>query len=80
MGKNLFESFKKYAVEAESAEDFCYRYHHHKAYHERGKEYMEIDLESHKKELEKNGYTIIPQGSSTTGGIVSWYGKNGGGK
>jgi len=78
MGKSLFESFKKYAVDAESMEDFCDRYHHRKAYHERGKEYMACDLVSHKKELEKEGYTMIPQGSSVTGGIVSWYGKKGG--
>jgi len=78
MKKSLFELFKKYAVEAESIEDFCNRYHSRKAYHERGAEYMACDLESHKKELEKEGYTIIPQGSSTTGGAVTWYGKNGG--
>lgn len=70
-----FESFKKYEVKAENLRDFCGRYHRHGAYHDRGEEYMQSDYESHKKELERDGFTIIPRGSSTTGGVVSYYGK-----
>ena len=72
---SLYEKFKKYAVAADSVEDFCNRYHRRSAYHDRGSEYMEYDLQDHIKELEKYGYTIIPQGSSTTGDVVAYYGK-----
>jgi hypothetical protein len=71
----LYEKFKKYQMPADSTEDFCMKYHKRSAYHDRGKEYMECDLQSHKEELEKYGYTIIPGSSSTTGDIVSYYGK-----
>ena len=71
---SLFEKFKKYAVQADSIEDFCLKYHRRSAYHDRGKDYMEADLESHKEEFEKYGYTIIPSSSTTTGDIVSYYG------
>ena len=70
-----FKAFQKYAVEAKSLEDFCDRYHRRGAYHDRGEEYMKADYEDHKKELERDGFTFIPQGSSTTGDVVSYYGK-----
>jgi hypothetical protein len=35
---------------------------------------MDYDLQSHIKEFEQNGYTMIPQGSSTTGDVVTFYG------
>lgn len=69
----LFEKFKKYQVPAESIEAFCNTYHKRSAYHDRGKDYMAYDLESHKRELEKYGYTIIPSHDSTTGEVVSYY-------
>jgi hypothetical protein len=72
---DLFQSFKKYAVKANSIEDFCNKYHNAAAFHNRGKEYMEIDIASHKKEFAEEGYTIIPQGSSIIGDVVSYYGK-----
>ena len=72
---SLYEKFKKYAVSADSVKDFCNRYHRRSAYHDRGAEYMECDLQDHIKEFEKYGYTIIPQGSSTTGDVVAYYGK-----
>lgn len=71
----LFEMFKKYAVKADSLEEFCNMYHRRGAYHDRGEEYMKADYEDHKRELERDGFTIIPQGSSTTGYVVSYYGK-----
>ena len=70
-----FKAFSKYAVEANSLEEFCDRYHRHGAYHDRGEEYMKADYEHHKEEMERDGFTFIPQGSSTTGGVVSYYGK-----
>lgn len=69
-----YETFKKYAMPAESVEDFCLKYHRRGAYHDRGADYMEYDLQDHKKELEKYGFTIIPKGSSTTGYVVAYYG------
>ena len=72
----LYEVFKKDAVPADSVEDFCLKYHRRSAYHDRGKDYMECDLKSHKEELEKYGYTIIPGSSSTTGDVVAYYGKD----
>ena len=71
----LYEKFKKYQLPADSIEDFCMKYHKRSAYHDRGKEYMDCDLASHKEDLEKDGYTIIPGSSSATGDIVSYYGK-----
>lgn len=73
----LYEKFKKYTMPADSIEDFCLKYHKRSAYHDRGKDYMACDLESHKEEMEKYGYTIIPGSCSTTGDIVSYYGGNG---
>lgn len=70
-----YVAFQKYAVKASSLEEFCDKYHRPGAYHDRGEEYMKADYESHKKDMEREGFTIIPQGSSTTGGIVSYYGK-----
>lgn len=70
-----YVAFQKYAVEAESLEDFCDRYHRRGAYHDRGEEYMQADYESHKKEMERDGFTFIPAGSTTTGYPMSYYGK-----
>jgi hypothetical protein len=72
-----YELMKEYEVQAESVKDFCEKYHSHKAYHDRGAEYMEYDLKSHEKEYKENGYTLIPQGSSSTGEPVSFYGLQG---
>ena len=69
-----FVAFQKYAVEAKSLEEFCDRYHRRGAYHDRGEEYMKADYEDHKKDMERDGFTIIPGGSSTTGDVVSYYG------
>ena len=70
-----YVAFQKYAVKASSLEEFCDRYHRPDAYHDRGEEYMKVDYESHKKDMEREGFTIIPYGSSTTGDVVSYYGK-----
>ena len=76
MGKyNQYEAFKKYEVKADSLQEFCEKYHRRGAYHDRGEEYMQVDYESHKQDMERNGFTIIPHGSSATGYHVSYYGK-----
>ena len=71
----IYESLKRYEVFAENVEEFCNTYHRRGAYHDRGQEYMDYDLQDHIKEFEKYGYTIIPQGSSTTGDICTYYGR-----
>lgn len=72
MENNLFNSFRKYSVHAESLQEFC------EVWHKPGKitDYnREADYENHKADLEKYGYTFIPASSSTTGRIVSYYGR-----
>ena len=75
MNDKLSEAFRKYEVKADSLKDFCDRYHRRGAYHDRGEKYMQVDYESHRADMERRGFTIIPQGSSTTGYVVSYYGK-----
>ena len=72
---SIFETMKKYEVVAESVEDFCNRYHQRSKFHDRGEEFMQCDIESHKKDLEKYGYTLIPKGTSVTGENVTYYGR-----
>lgn len=70
-----YKAFAKYAVKADSLQEFCDLYHRRGAYHDRGEEYMKADYEDHKKELERDGFTFIPPSSSTTGYTMSYYGK-----
>lgn len=70
-----YKAFAKYAVKADSLEEFCDLYHRRGAYHDRGEEYMKADYESHKKDMERDGFTFIPPSSSTTGYVMSYYGK-----
>lgn len=70
-----YKAFAKYAVKADSLEEFCDLYHRRGAYHDRGEEYMKADYESHKKDMERDGFTFIPAGSTTTGYVMSYYGK-----
>jgi len=74
--RSSFELMKKYAVQADSVEEFCDRFHRKGAYHDRGKEYMDYDLQSHLAEFKRDGYTIIPKGSTVTGETVAFYGQN----
>lgn len=70
---NNYEVFKKYQVHADSIEDFCTRYHQRRAYHNRGEEYMSADLEAHKADTKKDGFTFIPRHDSVTGEIAAYY-------
>lgn len=72
---SIYEKLKKYEVKAESVEDFCDRFHKRNCFHERGKEYVECDLNDHKREFERYGFTMIPPYSSVTGDIVAYFGK-----
>jgi len=73
--KQLFESFKKYAVKADSVEDFVKRFHKPEILKEYGEDFMEEHIANHQMELDKHGYTFIPQGTSTTGDHASFYGE-----
>lgn len=70
---NSCESFKKYTVQADSIEDFIERYGKPKQYRERGPEYMEACIASHKEHLAKFGFDFITHHDSKTGEIVSYY-------
>ena len=70
-----YKAFLKYEVKADSLQEFCDLYHRRGAYHDRGEEYMKADYESHKKDMERDGFTFIPAGSTTTGYTMSYYGK-----
>ena len=69
---NLYTSFKKYMVDAESLQDFINRYHRPGSITDFNRE---ADYNAHKQDLEKDGFTFIPKGTSITGEIVSYYGK-----
>jgi hypothetical protein len=72
---SLYETFKKYQVEANSVEDFHNKYHKESRYTDRGKEYMECVIKTSYEELEKDGFTFITHHDSKTGETVSYYGK-----
>ena len=70
---SLFESYKKYAVQAESLEDFLERYTQPRAHAERGEEYVQARIEAHREDIEKHGFTFITRHDSTYGRDVSYY-------
>ena len=67
-----YKAMKKYIVYAENLKEFCEKYH-------RADKLTDFnradDYQSHKSDLEKYGYTIIPPSTSITGEIVSYYGR-----
>ena len=70
---DAFESFKKYAVQADSVEDFINKYGKPKQYEERGAEYMKCCIASHEEHLKKYSYDFITHHDSKTGETVSFY-------
>ena len=70
---NGYDLFKKYQVEASSLEDFLQKYTKRARHEGRGQEYVEVRIQSHSKDLEKYGYTIISHHDSVTGEVVSYY-------
>jgi hypothetical protein len=74
MSISSYKSFEKYKVDAESIEDFLEKYTKPSKHKERGQEYVECRIRSHKEDLEKYGFTFITHHDSITGQCVSWYG------
>lgn len=72
--KDMAEVFKEYQVHASSVEDFLDKYTKPRSHRERGEDYVQIRIESHKEHLSKYGYTIITRHDSVTGDTVSYYG------
>ncbi len=72
MDSSLYNKFKKYIVHAESLQEFIDTWHRPGAITDFNRE---ADYESHKKDLEKYGFTFIPASTSVTGRHVSYYGK-----
>ena len=67
-----YDTIKKYEVKANNLRDFCENYHIPGKLTDfnRDEDYL-----THKAELEKDGFTIIPKGTSITGTTVSYYGR-----
>lgn len=73
---NLYELYKKYEVkDVKTIEEFLKKYGKYDRYEGRGKEYMTCCIESHKRDLEKYGYTIISHHDNVTGQAISFYDK-----
>lgn len=71
---NIYELFKEYEVPAKSIEDFLLKYSRPGAHSDRGEDFVQERIQSHKKDFEKYGYTFITHHDSKTGNIVSYYG------
>jgi hypothetical protein len=67
-----YEAFQKYAVQAKDLQDFIDRYHKAGIITDFNRE---DDYESHKRDIEREGFTFIPKADSITGEIVSYYGR-----
>jgi len=68
------DTFRKYAVSAQSIEDFMTRYYKRDRYTGRGDDYAASLLASHREHYEQYGYDIISHHDSKTGDPVAWYG------
>jgi hypothetical protein len=76
-GNNMsyYETFKKYAVPADSVQDFLNRYHKKSSYTGRGEEYAKCVLKSYQEEFKKYGFCFTSHHDSVTGEVVAFYGK-----
>jgi hypothetical protein len=72
MSNSLYNEMKKYIVFAESLQEFIDTWHKPGIITSFNRE---ADYADHKADMEKYGYTIIPASSSSTGRIVSYYGR-----
>lgn len=72
MENTLFNEMKKYIVYAENLQEFCEKWHKPGMITDFNRE---ADYADHKADIEKYGFTIIPASSSSTGRIVSYYGR-----
>lgn len=68
-----YEVFKKYAVSANSLEDFLEKYTKHDRHAGRGEDYVFIRIKSHQEDIDKYGFTFITHHDSKTGETVSYY-------
>ena len=81
MSVNMYEYMKKYAVPAESVEDFCNKYYQPRAFHDRtgdtwdydGETYQAACIASHKEYIKEKGYCMITHHDSKTGETVTYY-------
>ena len=73
MKTRSYELFKKYAVEANSIEDFLERYTKPSRHWERGAEYVAARIKSHQEDIEKEGFTFITHHDSKSGETVAYY-------
>lgn len=71
----MYNTFKKYEVKCNSLKEFCEKYHNYGAWRSRTADYREADYFSHREDMEKYGFTIIPRLDSITGEVVSYYGE-----
>jgi len=65
--------WRKYAVSAESLEDFLQRYYKTDRYTGRGEDYAESLRQSYRETLSKDGVCIISHHDSKTGEVVAYY-------
>jgi len=70
-----YERMKKYAVPADSVDDFLNRYYKRDRYTGRGPEYAACLLKSYTEEFEEYGFCFISHHDSNTGEVVAFYGK-----
>ena len=66
---NLYESFKKYQVEAESVADFIARYY-------RPERITDTLVESNEAHVKEYGFTFISNYDSINGSVASYYPKD----
>lgn len=68
-----YESFREYAVQADSVADFLERYYKPDRYHGRGEESAARLLANYENDVVEMGCTWISHHDSVTGKIVSYY-------
>lgn len=71
--ETFYEHMKKYSVQAKDPIDFLERYTKAGYGIERGEEYQQARIKTAFEDLEKWGYCMLPNSSSKTGEIVTWY-------
>jgi oligoribonuclease (3'-5' exoribonuclease) len=69
--------FRAYAVtDVSTPEEFCHKYYKPDRFTGRGEEYAAVCLESHRRDYEEQGFTIMSRHESRTGEIVALYNPN----
>ena len=68
------ENFRKYAVKANSVEDFLEKYTKHDRHYGRGEEYAKERIAYYKKELKEIGFCFMSKHESVTGRVVAYFG------